>query len=254
MPSTKAVRRSVAASFVLLAIAPASSVAAPPNVTSMVVSRAGILLQPTTVSAHSFTIPVGSRKCTVAEGTPLAALKGTGILFHVKDFAKCSTVPAASSGLFVDRILTTTNTGTSGWTFKVNNRAGTAGAADSKGPFGTGPLANGDKVVWFWCVFDSNWACQRNLVLSAPATVPPGSSVTFTVTAVDDFGVAIPAARARVTVGSASGLTGTDGSVSLKVPATGGSVTARAVDGVAATSRYVQRVPSFPIKIILGLD
>jgi hypothetical protein len=168
----------------------------------MVVSKAGVILQPTTVSAHSFTIPVGSRKCTIAEGTPLAALKATGIVFHVKDYAKCSTKPSASAGLFLDRILTTSNTGSSGWTFKVNNRAGTAGSADASGPFGTGPLANGDKVVWFWCVFDANWACQRNLAISVPTAASPGSTITVTVTAVDDFGVAIPASRAKVTAGS----------------------------------------------------
>ncbi len=253
MPSTrKAVQRVVAASLLILAFTPATAGASPPNVTSMVVSRAGILLQPKTVSAHSFTIPVGSRRCTIAEGTPLAALKATGIVFHVKDFARCSTVPSASSGLFVDRILTTTNKGTSGWSFKVNNLAATAGAADSKGPFGTGPLADGDKVVWFWCVFDSNWACQRNLVVSAPASAAPGSTVTVTVSAIDDFGGSIPASRAKVSVGSATAITAADGTARLKLPSTGATASIRAVDGIAASTRYVQRVPSFPQQISLS--
>ena len=254
MPSKSALRSGAVASVFAFVTLTGVAEATPPTVTSMVVSKAGVILQPKSVSAHSFTIPVGSRKCTIAEGTPLAALKATGIIFHVKDFAKCSTKPAASSGLFVDKILTTPNTGSSGWTFKVNNRAGTAGAADSTGPFGSGPLADGDRVVWFWCVFDSNWACQRNLVVSVPSLVAPGATFVATVTAVDDFGAAIPAARAKVTVGAATGLTGNDGKVTLKAPTTGTSATVRAVDGVAASSRYVQRVPSFPTQISLGLS
>jgi hypothetical protein len=255
MPSTHAVRRTFAGllfavTFTFSAVGLAS--AAPPNVTSMVVSKAGVILQPTTVSAHSFTIPVGSRKCTVAEGTPLAALKATGIVFHVKDYAKCSTKPSASAGLFLDRILTTSNTGTSGWTFKVNNRAGTAGSADASGPFGNGPLASGDKVVWFWCVFDANWACQRNLAISAPSAASPGSTITVTVTAVDDFGAAIPAGRVKITAGATSVNTASDGTAKLKLPSSPGSVSIRAFDSVAASTHYVQRVPSFPAVVAVG--
>lgn len=255
MPSSHAARRNIAVLVAIgasLALSVGVASASPPNVTSMVVSKAGVILQPTTVSAHSFTIPVGSRKCTIAEGTPLAALKATGIVFHVKDYAKCSTKPSASAGLFLDRILTTSNTGSSGWTFKVNNRAGTAGSADASGPFGTGPLANGDKVVWFWCVFDANWACQRNLAISVPTAASPGSTITVTVTAVDDFGVAIPASRVKVTAGSATATTSADGKASLKVPSASGQVSVRAVDAVAASARYVQRVPSFPAVVTVG--
>jgi hypothetical protein len=218
----------------------------------MVVSKAGTTLQYGGVTARSFTTSINSRTCKVAEGTPLAVLKASGVSFHLKDFAKCSTNPVASAGLFVDRIGTTTNTGISGWSFKVNNRAGTAGAADTSGPFGTGHLAGGEKVVWFWCVYDANWACQRSLSVTAPATAASGSTVTVSVAAYDDAGASVPASRVKVTVGKATATTGTDGNARLKVPSTGASAAVHAVDGIAASRSYTQRVQAFPVSIKLS--
>jgi hypothetical protein len=217
----------------------------------MVVSKTGTTLQYGGVTARSFTTSINSSTCKVAEGTPLAVLKASGVSFHLKDFAKCSTNPVASAGLFVDRIGTTTNTGSSGWSFKVNDRAGTAGAADSAGPFGTGHLVGGEKVVWFWCVYDANWACQRSLAISAPATAAAGSTVTVIATAFDDAGASVPAARVKVTVGKATGITSSAGTVQIKVPSTGSSASVHASDANAASSSYVQRVQAFPLSIKL---
>jgi hypothetical protein len=218
----------------------------------MVLSKTGTTLQYGGVAARSFTAPFSSRTCKVAEGTPLAVLKASGVSFHLKDFAKCSSNPVASAGLFVDRIGTTTNTGTSGWSFKVNNRAGTAGAADTAGPFGTGHLVGGEKVVWFWCVYDANWACQRSLAISAPATAPAGSTVTVSVSAYDDAGASIPASRVKLTAAKATATTGADGTARLKLPTTGNATVVHAVDAIPASSSYTPRVQAFPLSVKLS--
>jgi len=245
----------IAATLVVLAVVPfvSSASAAGPKVSTVIANRIGIVFGPKTTEAHSFVTEVGStkRRCQVAQGTPLAALKGTGVFFHLKDFGRCSMSTSASAGLFLDKLVDTTNTGTSGWTFKVNNRAGTAGAADPAGPFGSGSLVTGDKIIWFWCVFDADWACQRNLVLVAPTTASAGSSLSVSVRAYDDAGMWIPAVGARVSVGTAKVVTGVSGTVSIKAPDTPGSYLIKAVDATGS-SRGGQRAPSFPTPLAVS--
>ena len=55
------------------------------------------------------------------------------------------------------------NRGRRGWAYKVGNKAGTTGAADPSGPFGTGRrLRKTQRVLWFYCVLRSR-GCQRTL-------------------------------------------------------------------------------------------
>ncbi|CAB4862792.1 MAG: hypothetical protein F2799_01365 [Actinobacteria bacterium] len=245
----------IGATLVVLGLVPlaGSASATGPKVSTVIANRSGIVFGPKTTEAHSFITQVGSakRRCQVAQGTPLAALKGTGVVFHLKDFGRCSMNTSASAGLFLDKLVNTTNTGTSGWTFKVNNRAGTAGAADPSGPFGSGPLTTGDKVIWFWCVFDANWACQRNLVLVAPTTAATGSSISVSVRAYDDAGTWVPAVGARVSLGTAKVVTGQSGTVAIQAPSTPGSYLLKAVDATGS-SRGGQRAPSFPTALAVS--
>ncbi|MEI7888767.1 MAG: hypothetical protein WCI34_00535 [Actinomycetes bacterium] len=245
----------IGATLVVLGLVPlaGSASATGPKVSTVIANRSGIVFGPKTTEAHTFITQVGSskRRCQIAQGTPLAALKGTGVVFHLKDFGRCSMSTSASAGLFLDKLLNTTNTGTSGWTFKVNNRAGTAGAADPSGPFGTGPLATGDKVIWFWCVFDANWACQRNLALVAPSTAAAGSSISVEVRAYNDEGTWIPGVGARVSIGTTNVVSGPSGTVTIQVPTRAGSYVLKAADATGSSSGG-QRAPAFPTALTVA--
>ena len=256
MPSRLNVRRrsffTIAAVAVAAAalFAPTASAVTGPRVTTMIAGKAGTLAGPVSAQAHAFVVPVGSakRRCQVAAGTPLAAFKSTGLVFHMKDFGHCSMKTTDSAGLFVDRINSTSNSGTSGWSFKVNNRAGTAGAADPSGPFGAGPMASGDKVLWFWCVFDANWACQRTLEVVVQPTSTPRESLSISVRAYDDFGSWIPAKFTKVTLGSLSATTGIAGTVTIAAPAKAGRYPVRATDALKGGIRP----PAFPGSVLVG--
>ena len=244
----------LSASAVALAGLPAAAAAGGPKVSVLVTGRAGIVAGPKIVQANAYSTVLGSprKRCAVSVGTPLATLKAVGINYHLKDFASCSLKPSDSAGLFVDRIGTIPNTGISGWSFKVNNKAGTAGAADPAGPFGSGLIANGARVLWFWCVYDINYNCQRNLEIEAPATGAPGASVPVSVRAYDDSGNWIPAASVRVSGPLGSSATNAGGTARVRLPSRSGSFSITAIDGLRPAVQGGQRVPAFPQSIKVG--
>ena len=110
--------------------------------------------------------------------------------------------------------------------YKVGRRAGTTGAADLSGPFGTGRrLRDGQRITWFWCTLESSGGCQRTLEARPDrTTAAPGETLTVTVRGYDDFGKGVPVAGATVRLGSASAVTGADGSAILTVPAETGDL------------------------------
>ena len=224
MPSSH-MRRSTAAVVAVgaacAAFSAGSAVAASPTVQVQVVGRSAIVSGPKKLSASSFTTVVATgskrRNCTVAAGTPLAALKATGITVGIKDFGACSRKPADSASLYVSSIRAVAGTGMEGWSYKVNNRAGTAGAADPTGPFGSGLLKANSRVLWFWCVYDpTTYACQRNLVITAPTHASVGVAFTVSVKACDDSNSCVAAANARVSIdGAQSSVTTSAGTASF---------------------------------------
>jgi hypothetical protein len=85
-----------------------------------------------------------------------------------------------------------------GWVYKVGNKAGTTGAGDPSGPFGSGRLKRGARVTWFYCRMKAS-GCQRTLAITPKAL--GGGQVRVTVRAYDDQGKARPAAGASVFAG-----------------------------------------------------
>jgi len=199
-----------------------------PRVQAMVVGRDGrVSFGPRTVAASETTVTAGRRRCRVAAGTPLAALaaarRARGPSFAVADLASsCSARRARdSAGLFVRRVGSDRNRGQAGWVYKVGNRAGTSGAADPSGPFGSGRLRSGARVLWFWC--RAALACQRSLVVSPAARrVAPGAPLPVTVRAYDDLGRGRPVAGASLTFGGARAPSGRGGRTLLRAPASPG--------------------------------
>jgi hypothetical protein len=231
-----------AAIAVSSAFSAGTAIAAAPSVQLQVVGKSAILAGPKKVTASSFTTNVGSgsrrRSCTVAAGTPLAAIKAAGITVGIKDFGACSRKAADSASLYVDSIRSVAGTGMQGWSYKVDNRAGTAGAADPSGPFGSGLIKSGSRVLWFWCVYDpTTYACQRNLVITAPARGSVGVPLTVSVKACDDSGACIAASNVRVSIdGSESVVTSNAGTASF-TPAAAGKHVVTAADASSGVAR-----------------
>ena len=99
----------------------------------MVVGVAGNVMVPAEgVYASDVRLRVGDRVCTVAGGTPLAVLAairaagGTG--FALRDYGHCGSAVASSSQLFVVSVGGETNSGQSGWEYKVDHVSGSTGA------------------------------------------------------------------------------------------------------------------------------
>jgi hypothetical protein len=219
-------RRALA--IVLVTAAGAATGAAPAGaatVQTMVVGKDKVLRAPRTVTLRARTVRVGSKRCAVARTTPLAALLGTGLRVRLRDYGSCGRRTRDSGGLFVTQVGSDRNRGRNGWVYKVGRKAGTAGAADPGGPFGSGGLRAGDHVTWFWCVLGASGSCQRTLdVTPASSSAAAGSALRVTVRGYDDNGRGVNVAGATVTLGSASATTGADGSATLTVPAASGRV------------------------------
>src|SRR4051794_39340083 len=146
---------------------PVATASAAPTVRVMVVGRGGRhYLPPRSVRAATTTVAASGKRCAVGAATPLAALVARGVALRVRDYGgSCSRRAADSAGLFVFQVGPDRNRGRDGWTYKVGTRAGTAGAADTSGPFGRGRLHGGDHVTWFWCLLARRGSCQRTLGL-----------------------------------------------------------------------------------------
>ena len=210
----------------------------------MVAGRSGTLAKAAHVRARETTVRAGKRRCRVAASTPLAALAAAmpAASFHVRDFGSCSRrSPGGSGQLFVDRIGPDRNAGGDGWFYKVRGRAGTAGAADPAGPFGSGKLRRGAQVLWFFCVFDpAAGSCQRTLAIEADDNVKQGATLAVRVMGDDNEGRSKPVEGALVTLGGASAITGADGRCAVQAGAAG-RTTLRA--------ERAGMVPAFPLRV-----
>jgi hypothetical protein len=249
-------RAAIAAAFAAMLAAAAAAAAATgpgpavsaarrgPRVEMMVVGRSRILLDATNVSVPATKVTVARRRCSVGAATPLAALvaagHAAGLKVALRDYGHCGSSTSDAAGLFVTQIAGDRNSGRDGWVYKIDGRAGTAGAADPSGPFGDGrALRSGQRLLWFWCKAGTDQHCQRSLEVGVPATpVRHGGTVAVRVLAVDDNDKAIVMANATVTLAGAHATTGAGGAATLPAPATPGRYEIR------ATAPGL--VPSFP--------
>lgn len=223
--------------------ASAASAASAAHAEVMVVGRERVLAGPRDVVLQRRAVRADRRRCAVGARTPLSALAGTGLALRITDTGACGRSPRDAGGLFVTRVGGEANSGRAGWVYKVGARAGTTGAADPSGPFGTGRgLGDGDRVLWFWCVLDSGDGCQRTLAISARSRVARGTRLAVGVRAYDDEGRGVLVAGAQVTFGGAVAATGPDGRASLPAPTRPGRhrMTATAPGLVAAFGETVR--------------
>ena len=225
-----------------------SPAAAAPTVTSMVVGASGqIVSGPRSVVASATSVPVGRKRCAVAAGTPLAVLADLrhlgGPAFAVRDYGRCGSSPRNSAALFVYTLAGEANIGRDGWEYKVNSRAGSAGAADPSGPLGNGRLiGSGQQVLWFWC-HSSGGGCQRSLALSASGSATRGGHLSVKVTGYDNEGRGTPIAGAIVKLGTDFASTNAAGRAALIAPGRRGSY--------ALTASRRGLVPAFPETIVV---
>jgi hypothetical protein len=207
--------------LVCVAAAALAAVAAAPadaRIRQMVVFRSGKALTKT-VSTRGVHVTVHHERCAVASRTPLAALvRSRPGRIGLRDFGSCSRHARDGGGLFVRRIRNDRNKGRRGWEYKVGRKAGTTGAADPSGPFGTGRrLRKGQRVVWFYCVLGSA-GCQRTLSLRV---TPEAGVLLVKVVGYDDNGHGKVIEGATVKAGGRSVLTGADGRARLALPSGG---------------------------------
>ncbi len=210
----------------------------------MVVGERAVLSGPERVALASRTARVGGKRCSVGRATPLSALAGTGVPFSLKDYGACSRSARDAGSLYVRQIGPDREHGTDGWVYKVGRRAGSAGAADPAGSFGTGQLLrDGQRVLWFWCVKDAADACQRTLETASARTVAPGAPLAVTVRGYDEAGKGVAVAGATVRLGAATAVTDAGGSATVIAPAAGSYRLRAEKPGM---------VVSFPVRVTVG--
>jgi hypothetical protein len=226
-----------------LAAAPVADAA---RVSVLVAGPHGVLRGPEQVKLKPRTVRVGHRRCAVGASTPLSVLAGTGLKLGVRDQGACGKDPRNAGALYVFRVGRFGERGHSGWVYKVGNRAGTTGAADPAGPFGTGRrLHRGQRILWFWCTLGASGGCQRTLDARPDrTTAAPGESLRVTVQGYDDQGAGVAVSGATVRLGSATALTGADGVATLTVPTTSGKLRLRAT--------HAGLIPGFPREVTVG--
>jgi hypothetical protein len=212
-----------------------------PSVDVMVVGTGRTLAEAATVPARALRVRAGGRTCKVAASTPLAALAAAlrrdRIAYRLRDYGNCSWRTAAGSGqLYVNRVGSERGRGNDGWFYKVNDRAPEIGAADPT----AATLRDGDRVLWFYCVFDTDSrSCQRSLRVFPGPTPVVGKPLRVGVRGYDNRGRSVPIAGARVAFGPANALTAADGVADLSV--------GPGRDRIVATKAGL--VPSFPFPI-----
>jgi hypothetical protein len=215
------------------------------SVELMVVGKDRTLEAPHAVRAKPARVRVGGRRCAVGADTPLAALLAGRVRVGLRDFGACGRSARDAGGLFVRQVGPDRNRGRDGWVYKVGRRAGTAPAADLSGPFGSGRLRAGQRVVWFWCVLSRAESCQRTLEASPAASrVAPGGALRVTVSGYDDAGRGVRIAGATVRLGAGSAVTGADGVATVAAPAAAGTAELEA--------QAPGTVPSFPRRVRVG--
>jgi hypothetical protein len=225
-------RRTAAAGLATLAAAgvagSAPAAAAPAKVDVMIVGRTKVLRAARTVSARATTVQVGSRRCAVGAGTPLAALVALGPSFRMRDYG------CGADSLFVEKIGRERVTGLDGWVYKIGHRAPGVSAGSPR-------VRTGTRVLWFWCRTGGR-GCQRTLeVTASAASVAPGAAISFTVRGYDDRGRGAAIAGALVRFAGTALRTGADGTVATTAPGAPGRAQA------IAQARGL--VPSFPLEV-----
>ncbi len=210
-------KRALAIALAALVAAPTAAPAA--AVTTMVVGREQRVMHDVkdvrVVSQRR--VKVGGKRCAVAGATPLGVLSRLGLKVKLRDYGSCGKRQRDAGGLFVRAIGSEGNRGQNGWVYKVNRRTGSTGAADPSGPFGSGRIRGGDRLLWFWCKQGAK-GCQRTLEAVPDRTaVVLGDTVRVTVRGYDDRGKGVPVAGVAVRLGSASAVTGADGVASVTV-------------------------------------
>ncbi len=174
------------------------------------------------LKASATTVRAGKKRCKVAANTPLSALvassRRSNFGFRIKDFGSCSKKLAAnSSQLFVNKVGSYPNKGSDGWFFKVNDKAGTTGSADPSGPFGSGRLSSGDRVVWFYCKYKKgSGSCQRTLRLISSASARKGKTYKIKVVGYDDSKRGRAISKVRASIGGQTATTDKKGRAFLK--------------------------------------
>jgi hypothetical protein len=191
-----------------------------PTVETMVVGRTGTLAGPATVRARASLVRAGRRSCKVGAATPLtvlvASLRRAHVAYGLRDYGDCSRRTAAGSGqLYVRRIGGERGHGSDGWFYKVNDRAPEVGAGDPS----AATLGRGDRVLWFYCVFDDRAkSCQRNLRLLPVGGSTGKNPLPVRVRGYDNVGRSVPVTGATVKLGASSVLSGVDGVANVSVP------------------------------------
>ena len=213
----------------------------------MVVGKRALLAGPESIALKPRTATVGrGRRCAVGSATPLSALVGAGLALRIADLGACSRRARDAGSLYVEKIGPDRARGRAGWVYKVGRRAGTTGAADPSGSFGTGRrLRGGERVLWFWCVLDRVGSCQRTLEATPEQPrAAPGAPLRVTVRGYDDRGRGVPVAGAAVRLGTATAVSGADGVATLTAPATAG---VHVLD-----ARASGLVRAFPTEVVVG--
>jgi hypothetical protein len=218
-------RRLALLALMLVPVSPAApaTAAARAKVEVLVVGKRAVLAGPRRVALAPRSVRVAGERCSIGRATPLSALAGAGVAFSVTDYGACSRRPRDAGSLYVRKVGPDRAHGDDGWVYKVGRRAGSAGAADPAGSFGTGRLLRGgQRVLWFWCVKDAGDSCQRTLaVVPATRSIVAGGLLRVRVRGYDDAGHGIPVEGALVRLGDATALSGADGSATLTAPAAG---------------------------------
>jgi hypothetical protein len=235
--------RPVLLALALVLAVPAGASAA--SVELLVVGKTRVLREAAPVRLKARSVRVGRHRCAVGKATPLSVLAGTRLALRLRDYGSCGRSPADAGSLYVRKVGPDRARGSRGWVYKLGHRAGTTGAADPSGPFGTGKRLRGGRLLWFWCEQNRTGGCQRTLELRPDAsTVAPGAPLRFSVRGYDDNGRGVAVAGALVRLGSASALTGPDGAAVLTAPATPGAL--------RATAEHNGMVRSFPERVVVG--
>ena len=198
----------------LALVAAGGPAAAAPPVDQMLVAKSG-RTRIGRVSTRAVSVRVGRRRCAIGSGTALAGLiRSRPGRIRLRDFGSCSRRTRDAGGLYVAAIGRDRERGQAGWVYKVDRKSAPAGAADPAGPFGRGRLRRGQRVTWFYCLRAND--CQPTLEVRVRAQ--PGA-VVASVRSYDDAGKGSRVAGATVRAGTASAVTGTDGSARLAIPA-----------------------------------
>jgi len=237
-------RRALVIAAALALLAPAAADAARVHV--MVVGQDQVLRAPRVVKLKVRTVKVGQRRCRVGAATPLSVLVATKLKIALRDYGSCGKRPRDAAGLYVTKVGREREKGRGGWVYKVGRRAGSAGAADPSGPFGTGRrIRGGQRITWFWCELEQSGGCQRTLEVRPDRTsAAPGEARRVTVRGYDDQGHGVASAGATARLGSAVAPTAADGTATLTVPATSGTL--------RLSAERAGMVRSFPREVAVG--